>query len=271
MLYFIVSANPKKDVEEIPATRRDYGEPIVDTGVVSFGGPYDSPFGGLFENIESVMKRMRQQMEALFKNVPGFRSNATSSEEDDDGFPTLAGRFPIPAFPSIDLGKGNTTSVTKIINGHKVVINETEYSKDDDLGGSFFHVRVIDVRPEDEGKSVETSSPKDDASREPLAGQDSKENEIPQNSREASRFQNLETFDEVDALEPFDNNELDEGVSDWHHPNSFPNHLPIDMSRDTYVNKLLAEKGAPMNPDAEVIDVRHPRDTRSTQYFHRRK
>nr|CAH7715620.1 unnamed protein product [Callosobruchus chinensis] len=223
------------------------------------------------------MKRMRQQMEALFKNMPGFRSNATSSEEDDD-FPSLAGRFPIPAFPSIDLGKGNTTSVTKIINGHKVVINETEYSKDDDLGGAFFHVRVIDVRPDDEDKSGESSTPKDDASREPLAGQDSKENEIPQNSREASRFQNLETFDEVDALEPFDNNELAEGDSEWPHPNaiesfdnSLPNHLPIDLSRDTYVNKLLAEKGAPRNPDAEVIDVRHPRDTRSTKYFHRRK
>ncbi|CAH1989399.1 unnamed protein product [Acanthoscelides obtectus] len=261
-------ANPKKEVEEIPATRRDYGEPVVDTGVVSFGGPYGNPFGGLFENIESVMKRMRQQMETLFRNVPGFRSNATSSEEDD-GFPTLSGGFPIPAFPDLDLGKGNTTSVTKIINGHKVVINETEYSKDDDLGGAFFHVRVIDVRPEDEGKASGETSTTNTKDVEPLSGQDSRENEIPQNSREASRFQNLETFDEVDALEPFDTNELSEGHSEWQHQNSLPNHLPIDLSRDTYVNQLLAQKGAPRNPDAEVFDVRHPRDTR--RYFHRRK
>ncbi|VEN55888.1 unnamed protein product [Callosobruchus maculatus] len=83
----------------------------------------------------------------------------------------------------LDMSINSVTKLT-IINGHKVVINETEYSKDDDLGGSFFHVRVIDVRPEDEGKSGESSTSKDDASREPLAGQDSKENEIPQNSRE---------------------------------------------------------------------------------------
>lgn len=34
-----------------------------------------------------------------------------------------------------------------------------------------------------------------------------------------------------------------------HNPSS-----PIDLSRDIYVNQLLADAGAPTNPDAEVFD-----------------
>lgn len=30
---------------------------------------------------------------------------------------------------------------------------------------------------------------------------------------------------------------------------------PFDLSRDTYVNEILAQSGAPTNPDAETIDV----------------
>lgn len=30
---------------------------------------------------------------------------------------------------------------------------------------------------------------------------------------------------------------------------------PFDLSRDTYVNDILAQSGAPTNPDAEIIDV----------------
>lgn len=37
-----------------------------------------------------------------------------------------------------------------------------------------------------------------------------------------------------------------------HPQTAFP---PIDLSRDTYVNEILAQSGAPTNPDAEVFDV----------------
>lgn len=37
------------------------------------------------------------------------------------------------------------------------------------------------------------------------------------------------------------------------------NFQPIDLSRDTYVNEILANSGAPTNPDAELIfDSRRP-------------
>ncbi|XP_011645734.2 icarapin-like, partial [Pogonomyrmex barbatus] len=41
----------------------------------------------------------------------------------------------------------NTTSTVKIINGHVVTINETTYSSGDDMSGTAFRIRIIDVKP----------------------------------------------------------------------------------------------------------------------------
>jgi len=56
------------------------------------------------------------------------------------------------------LAKGNTTSITKVIDGHTVVINETEYKKEDDFGGTFFKVRIIDVKPDSSELTTETEA-----------------------------------------------------------------------------------------------------------------
>lgn len=76
-----------------------------------------------------------------------------------------------------------------MINGHKVVINETEYKQEDELGGAFFKVRVIDVRPESGESTEKTEGADESASTEvqtPEAGnrdvesvENSSENEIP--------------------------------------------------------------------------------------------
>jgi len=49
----------------------------------------------------------------------------------------------------------NTTSTTKVINGHVVTINETTYTTGDDVSGTAFRIRIIDVKPQNE--TVETS------------------------------------------------------------------------------------------------------------------
>lgn len=46
----------------------------------------------------------------------------------------------------------------QIINGHKVVINETEYKTDGENGGTFFKVRVVDVRPEESAETTEANA-----------------------------------------------------------------------------------------------------------------
>ena len=91
-------------------------------------------------------------------------------------------------FGAVTIHKNPTfthTSLVQIINGHKVVINETEYKKEDENGGAFVKISVIDFRPAEE--SGETTSERDiepnpsnlipEKDRESL--EDSHENEIP--------------------------------------------------------------------------------------------
>lgn len=86
-----------------------------------------------------IFERMRQQMAWLLSHqIP----NRSGIQLDVDN-------------------KGNKTSETKIIDGHKYTINETTYSDGDDNGGSFFKVRVVDIRPV-EDKTV-LPLPKDDS------------------------------------------------------------------------------------------------------------
>lgn len=104
---------------------------------------------------------------------------------------------PFPGFPDIDLGKGNTTSVTKVrhdnwmivdncgdnfqvIDGHKVVINETEYKHEGDLGGAFFKVRIIDVLPDSSELTTEKNA-EEITTKDVESVENSYENEIPKN------------------------------------------------------------------------------------------
>nr|AEE62013.1 unknown [Dendroctonus ponderosae] len=134
-----------RKVDEITPIEAYGDQPIIDTGVFDgWENPFSSnPFGGLFGSLDGIMERMRQQIASIMNRLPiGKASNDTEVLS----FP---GGFEQPAFPSIsgiDLSKGNTTSITKVIDGHKVVINETEYKNEDDFGGTFFKVRIIDVK-----------------------------------------------------------------------------------------------------------------------------
>ncbi|KAL6435815.1 hypothetical protein ACFW04_005588 [Cataglyphis niger] len=57
----------------------------------------------------------------------------------------------IPDIAKIPIPEGaNTTSTTKIINGHVVTINETTYTSSDENGGTAFRIRIIDVKPEND-------------------------------------------------------------------------------------------------------------------------
>lgn len=164
-------------VSSLPARPSDtelidpkYGnQPIVDTGVISAGGGgfFDNSFD-IFRSMESAMRRMREQMGALLNRFG--TSNGTIADVDD-----FSG-FGLPAIPDLDLGKGNTTSVTKVIDGHKVVINETKYSNENANGGAFFKVRVIEVKPENPGQEPGVATNTTPRDVEPL--ENSKENEI---------------------------------------------------------------------------------------------
>lgn len=59
----------------------------------------------------------------------------------------------------------------------------------------------------------------------------------------------------ISPVKPIDSNTLE------FKGNDFERQRPIDLSRDTYVNEILAMNGAPINPDAEVFvveDIKEP-------------
>ncbi|CAH0561472.1 unnamed protein product [Brassicogethes aeneus] len=186
VLHGLPAAPSKKDeVELVPRKGSPFGDqPIVDTGAL-FPEDDEGLFGG-FQYFQSLMTRIRQQMDDLLKTLP---FHGSSNETDFGGLPIGGGLPIVPRFPSVDLGKGNTTSVTKVIDGHKVVINETEYKKEDDFGGAYLKVRIVDLQPDSsEAVSAEEDSSEPSAAaaldkevtkdREPIET-NSFENEIP--------------------------------------------------------------------------------------------
>lgn len=99
--------------------------------------------------LDDVLKRMRDRFAGSWNPFYG-----------GDLVPSGPGVWPaeIPDDSSED-GVTNSTSTVKIIDGHKVVINDTYYTKKTDFGTSIFKVRVIDVKPAEEGGD-EATAPK---------------------------------------------------------------------------------------------------------------
>ncbi|XP_076231593.1 icarapin-like [Calliopsis andreniformis] len=87
-----------------------------------------NPFDGWYSSMQGLMKRLKEQMAGILSRIP------------EQGVVPW-GKIPEGA---------NTTSTTKIINGHVVTINETTYMDGDDEYGTLIRVRVIDVKPQNE-------------------------------------------------------------------------------------------------------------------------
>lgn len=99
--------------------------------------------------------------------------------------------------------------IFQIINGHKVVINETEYKQQDENGGAFFKVRIIDVKPEPGSTEATTEAanaavddveplPTTSTSRDVESAEDTLENEISK-SKEVEVGRNSNTPEKLKA------------------------------------------------------------------------
>lgn len=164
-----------RDVELVSLKEGD--QPIVDTGY-GFDGSFSNPFGGFLDGFESLMAQVRQQMQSLWNQFPVIK--AGNSSDELPSFSSFNGFGGFPQIGDLDLGKGNTTSETKIIDGHKVIINQTEYHKDSANGSSFFKVRVIDIQPTEKDSEEVTSTIPPVKDRESL--ENSVDNEIQKNN-----------------------------------------------------------------------------------------
>lgn len=95
---------------------------------------------------------------------------------------------------------------------------------------------------------------------------------------QAGKYENLESF-EADDIRPIATNDIDDIDGEWGHEANDVLEVaapyeqlsqPIDLSRDTYVNQILSDQGAPTNPDAEIFhDARQ--QPRQPRYFQNNK
>ncbi|XP_052896166.1 uncharacterized protein LOC128303299 isoform X2 [Anopheles moucheti] len=97
-------------------------------------------------------------LDDLLKRVRDRFSGSWNPFYGGDFVPSGPGVWPaeIPDDSSED-GVTNSTSTVKVIDGHKVVINDTYYTKKTEFGTSIFKVRVIDVKPTDDSTEVATT------------------------------------------------------------------------------------------------------------------
>ncbi|KAF3426336.1 hypothetical protein E2986_06855 [Frieseomelitta varia] len=77
---------------------------------------------------DTQMKRLRDQMAGILSHIP--EQGVVNWSKIPEG--------------------ANTTSTTKVINGHVLTINETTYTDGNDEYSTLIRVRVIDVRPQND-------------------------------------------------------------------------------------------------------------------------
>lgn len=133
--------------------------------------PSVNPFTWHFSSyLDDLMKRVRDRFAGSWNPFYG----------GDDYIPSAPGVWPIeiPDDSSED-GQTNSTSTVKVIDGHKVIINDTYYTKKNEFGTSIFKVRVIDVQPTDEndGGKTSTDKPVETGNRNGADADDAKDND----------------------------------------------------------------------------------------------
>lgn len=140
---------PSDDAEVIDVPRRSDDDSFHDfKGIVDTGSNYHPflipephPFSltlGFFDTFEDIFRRLNSRFWPL--DVAGG-----DSDEDDTGIAV-----------NVNGKKGNTTSTVKIVDGHKIEINDTVYGDDKNV----FKVRVVNIRPLESGEDIGDSGNK---------------------------------------------------------------------------------------------------------------
>ncbi|BFF96387.1 uncharacterized protein DMAD_13594 [Drosophila madeirensis] len=152
--------NPQDDAEVIkvpqagPADVPDFHNfgGVIDTGA---GYPFlqsnPSSFNtGFFDSFDDLFRRLRTRLWPVIASGSGEDgTGATGGDDSSDGI-GAGFSFGLRPLTPLNRNNGNTTSTVKVVDGHKVEINETVYGD----ANSLFKVRVVNVRPLDSGEEV---------------------------------------------------------------------------------------------------------------------
>lgn len=141
-----VPGDKRNDAEVINGHRPDDDfddfKGVIDTGAgYPFLRPNPQAFSfnfGFYDTFEDILRRIKETLSA-----PGLYPNSDESSDE------IVHHF------KIDPSKINRTSTVKVVDGHKVEINDSQYNNNNSL----FRVRVINIRPidDDDEKVGETN------------------------------------------------------------------------------------------------------------------
>ncbi|KAH8412543.1 hypothetical protein KR009_002909, partial [Drosophila setifemur] len=210
--------NPQDDAEVIdvpsrPQTETDFHNfrGVIDTG--SFLQPNPSAFNlGFFDSFDDLFRRLRTRLWPVIATdsgedgAPALAGSDDSSDDVGSGF-SFGLRPLIPISPK----NGNTTSTVKVVDGHKVEINETVYGD----SNSMFKVRVVNVRPLDSGETVDEGVHTSEGGFQPAAGASPSTSAPP--TKTTGEFEEEE---EEDRREPLEKQPKDNEVRDIDEPQS---------------------------------------------------
>lgn len=121
--------------------------------------PSVNPFTWQFSSyLDDLVKRLRDRFSGSWNP---FYGGSDFSHSGPGVWP-----IEIPDDDSSEDAQTNSTSTVKIIDGHKVIINDTYYTKKTQFGTSVYKVRVIDVKPAEEGETEKPSTEEEKPSTE---------------------------------------------------------------------------------------------------------
>ncbi|XP_034490929.1 uncharacterized protein LOC117794451 [Drosophila innubila] len=149
----VISVPQRRPVSESSDTDFHDFKGVIDTGDIDTGAGYPflqpnpSAFNlGFFDSFDDIFRRLRARLWPV--TVGSDDSEAGSGDSSiETGFPL---GFGLRGLTPLDTKNGNTTSTVKVVDGHRVEINETVYGDTNNI----FKVRVVNVRPLDSGEEA---------------------------------------------------------------------------------------------------------------------
>eukprot|EP00099_Drosophila_melanogaster_P024864 NP_723746.1 virus-induced RNA 1, isoform A [Drosophila melanogaster] len=237
--------DPQDDAEVIKVPSRPQPESdfhnfrgVIDTGSgYPFLQPNPSSFNvGIFDSFDDLFRRLRTRLWPVIGRDSGEEGASPTGDSDDSSDGSGAG-FPFGVRPLIPLDSknANTTSTIKVVNGHKVEINETVYGD----SNSVFKVRLVNVRPLESGEEV--------AQGVHTSGGDFQPALEPSTSAPPKKFEEFDEEDDDDRREPLEKQPQDNEVRDIDEPKST---TPTNTSYTTNLHT-----SAPIDSEFEASDI----------------
>ncbi|KAH8391542.1 hypothetical protein KR200_009437, partial [Drosophila serrata] len=250
---FPAGSNPQDDAEVInvpsrPQTESDFHNfrGVIDTGSgYPFLQPNPSGFNlGFFDSFDDLFRRLRTRLWPVIGTDSADDGAADDSDESSVG---LGSGFSLglPLTP-LNPKDGNTTSTVKVVDGHKVEINETVFGNTN----SVFKVRVVNVRPLDSGEEVAEGVHTNGGGFQPAKGPATS---APPPAKSAGQGEFDDEVEEDGRREPLEKQPKDNEVRDIDEPKSTTTTTTTPTTVDSTTTKLATR--LPEDSESEATDI----------------